>query len=267
MTRQEAKHSTVKPLVKRVALFLMATTLLSHVSPLHSNEPTRIAVATNFAPVLSRLAEHYYATTDRQIETISGSTGKLYAQIANGMPFDMFLSADQHRPTRLLSEGLAVESTQFTYAIGRLVWWQPNSSPSFNEQNLLVLGSDVQYLALAQPDVAPYGLAAAQSLERCFEINQERVNLVYSENIGQTYAQVATGNADAGLIALASVLLGQSVQSSEYTLVPEHCHEPIKQDAVLLTAGPNNAEATRFMKFLQSDSIKQVIVEHGYEVP
>lgn len=227
----------------------------------------RVAVATNFAPVLEELSAHYSTNGSNKIEVISGSTGKLFAQITNGMKVDVFLAADQQRPDRLVEAGLASPESQLTYAYGRLVWWQPDAQPTFNQQSKHAVHSNVKFIALAQPDIAPYGLAARQALANCFQFKTNQVRFVFGENVGQSFAQIATGNADAGLVALANVKKHPTIESSSYALVAKHCHKPIKQDAVLLHTSENVAQATHFLKYLQSESTKALIRQYGYDVP
>lgn len=248
----------------------MSALLLGFASLNHASEKEtviRVAVATNFAPVLARLSEHYSNSSNSEIEAISGSTGKLFAQIANGMHVDVFLAADQERPNRLVRNGLAHEDSKVTYAQGRLVWWQPNARPTFHPPKPRVVGPEVRYIALAQPKIAPYGLAAQQALKQCFHYESERVRFVFGENVGQTFAQIVTGNADAGFVALTNMRQAPSINSSTYELVPQHCHDPINQDAVVVRSGENESQAKHFLRFLRKETTKEVIRQFGYDVP
>ena len=235
-------------------------------SAIHSKS-MRIAVATNFAPALDEIVLEFTEATQLVISVISGSTGKLYAQIKNGMDVDLFLAADQVRIRRLVDDGMAVEDTLTTYAEGQLVWWHPGSRQIFNLQNRLDVRNDVSVIAYAQPDLAPYGKAAEQALSNCFRFDRSRIRFVHGENVGQTYAHVATGNADAGLVALASIKLAKSVSQSSYTSVPRSCHEPIKQDAVVLKSSRNTTAARQFLQFLKTDSMQRRMTEYGYMLP
>ena len=227
----------------------------------------RVAVATNFAPALNAIAEEFTESTNIELSVVTGSTGKLYAQIKNGMNVDVFLSADQVRIARLVEEGMTINDTLTTYAEGRIVWWHPDSNQSIDWRTKLEFTQDVKVVAHAQPELAPYGLAAVQALSRCFDIDRSLVKFVQGENVGQTYAHVVTRNADAGFVALASIRQASTVPLGSYSRVPRTCHEPIRQDAVVLKSSRNLTAATQFLEFLQNDRTQRRIAEFGYEAP
>lgn len=227
----------------------------------------RVAVATNFAPVFKEIVNAFTAATQIELSVITGSTGKLYAQIKNGMDVDLFLAADQSRINRLVSDGLALNDTQSTYAEGRLVWWEPGSQPSFDKENTLDIGEGVSVVAFAQPDLAPYGIAAEQALMNCFRFDVSRLRFVHGENVGQTYAHVATGNAEAGLVALSNVRLAESITEHSYAIVPKRCHEPIKQDAIVLSTSRNEYIARQFLEFLADERNQHLMLKYGYSLP
>ena len=227
----------------------------------------RIAVATNFVPALDEIVAEYAVSTETEVSLIAGSTGKLYAQIRNGMDIDVFLAADQARILRLVEDGMTLEDTLTTYAEGRLVWWHPESHPTFNTENNLIIDDIVGVVAYAQPDLAPYGMAAEQALSKCFQFDRKRIRFVHGENVGQTYAHVATGNADAGLVALASIRFANDVIETSFAIVPRDCHEPIRQDAVVLKASRNTIAARQFLDFLRDERTRQRIAEYGYTSP
>ena len=249
-----------------VSLLIAPISHSDHGPVLHSTSLS-IAVATNFAPALDEIASAFTDETTIELRAITGSTGKLYAQIMNGMDVDLFLSADQTRINRLVNDDLTISDTQTTYAKGRLVWWQPDSLQSVDWQKRLEIGNDVKVIAHAQPDLAPYGLAAVQALSKCFQFDRSKIDFVQGENIGQAYAYVATGNADAGLVALSNIRLASTVPRNSYSLVPSSCHEPIKQDAVVLRSSQNVVVARRFLEFLRNEKIQQRIAEFGYQSP
>ena len=227
----------------------------------------RIAVATNFAPVLDEITAEYTELTKIRTNVITGSTGKLYAQIRNGMDIDVFLAADQTRVHRLVGDGLTIEDTLATYAEGRLVWWQPGSEPIFDSENALQIDNDVRVVAFAQPSLAPYGMAAEQALSKCFRFDRAQIRFVHGENAGQTFAHVATGNADAGLVALASIRVADSVETGSFAVVPTKCHDPIRQDLVVLNTSRNVTAARQFVDFLQEERIQHLIANFGYTLP
>lgn len=230
------------------------------------SSPLRIAVATNFAPVLDEIAREFTDATGIPLSVITGSTGKLYAQIKNGMAIDVFLSADQSRIGRLVKDGMTINDTLTTYAEGQLVWWEPGSHQSHDWGNRYEIRNDVRIIAHAQPKLAPYGLAAVQALSKCFQYDRSTVSFVLGENVGQAYAYVATGNADAGLVALSNIKLATPPSSDSYSSVPVTCHEPIKQDAVVLKSSQNVTGARQFLEFLHNDSIQELIAEYGYRL-
>ncbi|MCY4129686.1 MAG: molybdate ABC transporter substrate-binding protein [Gammaproteobacteria bacterium] len=247
-------------------LFVVTNTLADQ-SAATKAKSLRIAVATNFTPALKEIALEFTEATNFDVSIVSGSTGKLYAQIKNGMDADLFLAADQVRIRRLVDDGMAFNDTLITYAEGRLVWWHPGSKQSFEPQDRLDIKNDVNVIAYAQPDLAPYGKAAEQALSKCFRFARSRIRFVHGENVGQTYAHVASGNADAGLVALASIKLAQSSAQSSYASVPRSCHEPIKQDAVVLKSSQNVWAARQFLQFLLSEGTQRRMTEYGYTLP
>ncbi len=193
----------------------------------------------------------------------AGATGKLYAQVVQGAPFDVLLAADGWRPERLEREGRAVSGSRFTYAIGLLSLWSPRTD-AFGEDPVAYLrAAQFRRLALANPDLAPYGRAARQVLEHLGLNDQLANRMVVAENIGQAYAMVDTGNADAGFLARAQV----SGRSGSHWNVPAALHEPIEQQAVLLQRAAENPAAVGFLAFLRTDEARRVIGQAGYGTP
>lgn len=225
-------------------------------------EVITVAAATNFAEPLAALGELFRRESGHRLVVSSGSSGQLYAQISHGAPYDIFLSADAERPERLEEEGKAVPGTRFTYALGILVLWRPSGSLTDGEA---ALREDAfLHLALANPRLAPYGLAARQTLEALGLWEPLQPRLVLGENVGQAYSLVATGNAPLGLIALSQIQHpGRQVRGGVWE-VPEELHEPVVQDAVLLKDQP---AAREFLDFLRSPRARQVIEAHGYSLP
>ena len=217
-----------------------------------------VAVAANFADAANRLAAGFAAMGGHQVVVTTGSTGKVYAQIRHGAPYDVFLSADTERPRLLEQDGLAVPGSRFTYAEGMLALIRADGGPvAFG----MIQDGSFQKLALANPRLAPYGLAAEQALrsQGLWQTVQER--LVFGENVGQAYALVATGNADLGFVALSQVL------TTNHWPVPPAWHEPIAQDAVLLNRAVANEAAIAFLAFLRTDAARQIIRDFGYRTP
>ena len=166
----------------------------------------KVAVASNFANVLKEIAVEFQKDTGHQLAITPGATGKFYAQISNGAPFDVFLSADDETPRKLAQEGKAIASSQFTYAIGRLALWSPN--PEMVDKNADILKTDkfkFNFIAIANAKVAPYGQAAVQTMQKLGVLTKIEPRVVQGESISQTYQFVSTGNAQLGFVALSQI--------------------------------------------------------------
>lgn len=224
----------------------------------------RVAVAANFAAPLKALAPDFEKRTGHQLLLSVGATGKLFAQIKGGAPFDVFLSADTPAPARLVQAGLA--SAQFTYATGRLILWSVDAQ-RVDAQGSVLKTDTFRHLAIAAPKLAPYGAAAQQTLTHLGLWNGLAPRLVQGESIGQTYSFVATGNAELGFVALSQVWGNKQLRQGSGWLVPAHMHAPLHQDAVLLNAGKANPGAIALLDFLKTEASKSVIRSFGYEAP
>lgn len=218
-----------------------------------------VAVAANFTAVAEELAEIFEARGEHHVQLSFGATGQLYSQITQAAPFGVFLAADDVRPQKAIDEGFGVEGTAFVYAEGRLVLYAPGRAVTNGEA---ALKGDYNKLAIADPDAAPYGKAAVETLTALGLLARLTPKLVQGENISQTLQFVESGNAELGFVA-ASQVLGKAGQ----WLVPAELHEPIAQSAVLLKAGENNPAALAFLEFLKSDEAVSVIEAAGYSVP
>jgi len=230
-----------------------------------SAKDARLAVASNFVNTAQVLVLKFSEQTQYKLSISAASTGKFYAQIRQAAPFDVFLSADRNTPERLVNEGLAVKGTLFDYARGRLVFVsQAPGSSTLVEQRLRQ--AQFKKLAIANPELAPYGLAAKQTLEALGLLPKVQVRLVMGENIGQAAHFVFSGNADAGLLPRAFALETpeQKKLYQHSWLVPESLHQPIVQTAVLLTRGQHNQAALAFMQYLQQPEAQGIIASHGY---
>ena len=238
----------------------------------HAAEVT-VAVAANFAAPMQQIARAFAQDTGHQAVVSLGATGSFYAQIRNGAPFHVFLSADDETPQRLEREGLAVAGTRFTYALGQLVLWSPQPGRVDDRGEVLRTGAFPR-LAIANPRLAPYGQAAMQVLDRLGVAAQWQPRLVVGENIAQAYQFVATGNASLGFVALSQVLvdgrmdgrIGGRIREGSAWIVPPSLHDPIRQDAVLLSRGQGNPAATALLAYLRSDKARAVIRAHGYSL-
>lgn len=226
-------------------------------------ETLRVAVASNFRPAMLQLAERFEQDSGQQLTLIFGSTGKHYAQIVNGAPFDAFLAADAERPRRLEQEGHALPGSRFVYALGRLVLWSPDTA-LVDDSGAILRSDRFRHLAIANPDLAPYGAAAREVLRALGVWEALQGRLVRGENIAQAYQFVASGNAELGFVARAQrVAAGADATGSSWT-PPAALYGPIEQQAVLLTDSP----ATRaFAAFLQSAEARALIRAAGYDLP
>ncbi len=224
------------------------------------------AVAANFTSTITRLAPDFERTTGHKLVVSYGATGKLYAQIANGAPFDVLLSADDETPKRMETEGLAVPGTRFTYAIGRLVLWSPQPGIVDSRGDILRTG-DIARLAIANPKTAPYGAAAVLTMKKLGVWERLSHRLVYGENIAQTLQFVSSGNATAGFVALAQVRALPASRIGSQWIVPVELYEPLRQDAVLLKRAAGNTAARAFLEYLRSTRVKAIIENLGYTSP
>ena len=224
----------------------------------------RVAVAANFTQTLTQLQTQFEKATPHRIIIISGATGKLFAQINNAAPFDVFLSADAAAPTRLVEAGLAVAHSQFTYARGRLVLWSMQAERVRDAAQSL-RGITTQRLALANPKHAPYGRAAQQALRALHLWETVQSRIVLGENVNQALQFAATGNATWAMVGLAQVLSLLPDQRGGYWEVPRDLYEPITQDAVLLVRSRDNPAAQEFIAYLRSAAARELIQRAGYE--
>lgn len=230
-----------------------------------SSDDVIIAVATNFIDTARALETAFEAETGLEITLSSGSTGQIYAQIENGAPYSVFLAADQERPERLVANGTAVEGTRFTYATGQLVLWSADATILAGDGETVLRADDYRALAIANPDLAPYGLAAMQTLSSLGLEETVSDRLVMGQNIGQAFTLVASGNAELGFVARSQILSRPEGEKGSSWLVPESLHDPIRQDAVLLKRGMDDEAAYKFIAFLRSERAAAIIAAHGYE--
>ncbi len=246
------------------SLQITIATLTLIVSTLTSAAEVKVAVAANFAQTLKEISTVFEKDTGHKLAITQGSTGKLYAQISQGAPFEVFLSADDETPEKLVTEGKAINGTRFTYAIGRLALWSPK--PDLVDEGGQVLKTDkFRFLAIANARVAPYGRAAVQVMQKLGVLASIEPRVVQGESITQTFQFVSTGNAQLGFVALSQISENGKIKSGSAWIVPENMHEQLRQDAVLLNPGKDSAAATALLNFLKSDKAKKIIASHGYQ--
>ncbi len=220
----------------------------------------RVATASNFRNAMSELVMEFEHETGQRVVAVYGSTGKHYAQIVNGAPFDAFFAADTGRPEQLEKDGYALPGSRFTYAIGKLVLWSPR--PGYVDAKGDVLKqAEFRHLAMASPRLAPYGAAARQVLESLGLWLDLGPQLVIGENIGQALLFVQSGNAELGFVAWSQLVSETSLVQGSLWQVPEHLYRPIEQQAVLL----NDHQVSRtFMSFIRGAAAARIIQAHGY---
>ena len=225
----------------------------------------QVAVAANFIGPMQVIAADFAKATGHTATLSSGSTGKFYAQIKSGAPFEVFLAADDTTPEKLDKEGATVANTRFTYATGKLVLWSPQAG-LVDDQGAVLRSGKFAHIALAAPKLAPYGAAAVETMTQLGLLDQLTPKFVQGESIGQTFTFVSSGNAELGFVALSQVWAGGKLKSGSAWVVPAKLHQPIRQDAVLLQRGKDNAAAAALLEYLQSDAAKAVIRSFGYDV-
>lgn len=226
-------------------------------------ERATVAVAANFVSTLRDLQPDFEQATGHRLRIVSGSTGKLFAQIVNGAPFDVFLAANVREPQRLEADGVVVDGSRFIYALGSLVMWRKGHQHAVALGEATLRDGKLQRLALANPKTAPYGRAAVEVLQALDLYDGLRGRMALGENVAQAYQFVATGNAELGFVAHSQVLRGPV--AGDYWLVPIALYQPIEQQGGLLKRARANAAAKAFVDFLRSPEIQARIVAHGYQ--
>ncbi|WP_034412249.1 molybdate ABC transporter substrate-binding protein [Derxia gummosa] len=225
-----------------------------------------LAVAANFTAPIQKIIPAFEAATGHKVTLSTGATGKFYAQIKAGAPFEVLLSADDETPAKMEKEGLAVAGSARPYAFGKLVLW--SAKPGFvDDKGEVLKGSGFAHLSLADPKLAPYGLAATEALRKLGVYEAVQPKLVLGENITQAYQFVATGNAELGFVALSQVMKDGKVAEGSAWIVPTTLYNPIRQDAVLLVNGKGKPAAEALLAYLKSEPARAVIKSFGYDLP
>ena len=231
-------------------------------------EEVTVAVAANFTAPMQKIAQAFEQDTGHKALLAFGATGKFYAQIKNGAPFAVLLSADDETPARLEKEGVAIAGTRFTYAIGRLALWSKNPLLVDDKGQVLLSNAtdknSFKKLAIADPKLAPYGAAAIEVLGRMDALAKLTPKLVQGDSIGQAFQFVMTENAELGFVALSQISIDGRITQGSAWVVPQNFYTPLKQDAVLLPLGKNNAAALSLMKYMLTDRAQAIIRAYGY---
>lgn len=230
----------------------------------HADE-VQVAVAANFASPMKELAARFEQETGHKVRSTVGSTGKFYAQIKNGAPFEILLAADDDTPIKLEQEGAAVAGTRFTYAIGKLVLWSAQAGVVDDKGEVLSKGG-WQHLAIANPKLAPYGAAAVEAMKKLNVLGAVEPRLVVGESIAQAQQFIDSGAAQLGFVAMSQVFEGGRLKAGSAWVVPAGLYSPIRQDAIVLDKGRNKPAAAAFLAYLKSDAAKIVIRSYGYSL-
>ena len=230
-------------------------------------ETVLVAVAANFAGAAEEIANGFARHTGHEALITTGATGKLYAQIAQGAPFEVLLSADAKTPALLEAEGLAVPGDSFTYALGNLTLWSADAGRIGADPKVALADPSLRFVAIANPDLAPYGQAALEVMEALGVFQTLQSRIVQGQNIGQTFGLVQSGAAEIGFVARSALdAPGADFGGSRWD-VPAAMFTPLRQDVAFLTAGKNNPAAVAFLEYLATDDAKATIAAFGYDVP
>lgn len=223
----------------------------------------RVAVAANFTAPMNSIAAAFEQDTGHKALLSFGSTGKFYAQIRNGAPFQVLLAADQDTPARLEQEGQTLAGSRFTYATGRLVLWSGQSGVVDAQGEVLRKGS-FEKIAIADPRLAPYGAAAFEVLDRLGLRQTLQAKIIQGENISMAFQWVSSGNATLGFVALSQIMSDGKIAAGSAWIIPTSLHAPIRQDAVALGSARDQPAATALLAYLKGERAKAIIRAFGY---
>lgn len=227
-----------------------------------SAEKLQVAVAANFHDAFTVIAGNFTKKTGHPVAAVAGSTGKFFLQIRQGAPFDIFIAADAKHPQLLENEGQALRGTRFTYATGKLVLWSPRENFIDRDAKIL-LEPRYRFVAVANPEVAPYGRAAMQYL-RALQIDGRLAGkLVVAQDIGQAYQFISTGNAELGFVAFSQIARPGHRTTGSYYLIPQQFYEPLEQQAIQVKEGK---AAAGLMRYLQDAEARSIIRAYGYTI-
>ena len=225
----------------------------------------QVAVAANFTAPMQKIAAEFEKDTEHRAMVSTGSTGKFYAQIRNGAPYDVFLSADTATPDNLQADGMVVEGSRFTYAVGKLVLWSAKLG-FVDDQGQVLRRGQFKYLALPNPKLAPYGAAAVEVMKGMGVLETVQSKFVLGENLPQAYQFVVSGNAELGFLALSQIIKDGKMIDGSVWKIPADRHTPIRQDAVMLSRAKDNPAAVALIDYLKSEKARTIIQAFGYDL-
>ncbi|WPP01839.1 molybdate ABC transporter substrate-binding protein [Pseudomonas sp. HR96] len=228
-------------------------------------DEVQVAVAANFSAPVQAIATQFEKDTGHKLVASFGATGQFYTQIKNGAPFEVFLAADDSTPKKLEDEGDTVKGSRFTYAVGTLALWSAKEG-YVDDKGAVLAKNQYQHLSIANPKAAPYGLAATQVLDKLKLSDTVKPKIVEGQNITQAYQFVSSGNAELGFVALSQIYKDGKLTSGSAWIVPANLHDAIRQDAVVLTKGKDNAAAKALMEYLKGPKAVAIIKSFGYEI-
>ena len=232
------------------------------------SQTVRLAAAADLKFAMAELAQGFEKQSGIKMDVSYGSSGNFFSQIENGAPFDLFFSADAEYPKKMEAEGLAETGTLYPYALGRICIWTASESklsPATNEWKTLLDGR-VKKIAIANPELAPYGRAAIAALKSAGIYEQAKSKLVFGENVSQAAQFVQSGNAQAGIVAL-SLATSAAMKNGEWWVVPPNLHPPIEQTAIILRTAKNKSAARAFLDFVRGPVGRTILQENGFNVP
>jgi molybdate transport system substrate-binding protein len=250
--------------MKRFASLLVLLSAFGLVSVAQAGE-VMVAVAANFTAPMQTLAIDFEKETKHKAVLSFGSTGQFYAQIKNGAPYDVFLAADSATPAKLETEGKTVSGSRFTYSIGTLVLWSAKEGFVDNKGEVLTKGV-FAHLSIADPEKAPYGAAAVETLRKLGRYDALRPKIVTGNSVAQAHQFVFTHNAQLGFVSLSQVFKDGKLTGGSAWIVPENLHEPILQDATLLSKGRDNPAAHALLQYLKGPKAAAIIESYGYRL-
>ncbi|MBN2866336.1 MAG: molybdate ABC transporter substrate-binding protein [Thiotrichales bacterium] len=257
----------MKNTVKRLGQALGLTLGLTFSAHVYAEKAT-VAVAANFTKTIESVNEAFVKKhPEHTIRFSFGPTGKLFAQISNGAPFDAFFAADEKRAQKTIENGLGVDGSYFVYAQGKIALYSAKF-PVANEPLTVLKQAKFNHLAIANPKTAPYGDRSQAFLQKMGLYDAVKAKIVNGESIAHAFQYVATGNADIGFVAMSQIVDPQSpiYQKGQYWVVPQADYKPINQGAVITKRGQDNAAIKDFMAFMKTPEAIKIIENYGYGV-
>ena len=249
--------------IKKIPQKLALTITLCAIPVPGFTDDIKVAVASNFSSAIKEIARQFEVNSGHRVILSPGSSGKHYAQIINGAPFDVFFSADSERPQMLEEEGIAMAGSRFTYAVGKLVVWSPKSD-KVDDKGKVLNSHNLGYLAIANPKLSPYGRATKQVLKNLGIWESLQGRTVRGENIAQTFQFVSSGNAALGFVAYTQIENTNAMIEGSFWEPPQSLYQPIAQQAVLL----KKSEAAQvFITFVKSQQGQNIIAKYGFKQP